>query len=282
MCDIFKAYRTGLFGNARAAVDHHRKVLEVFKKHSSSPVKGARILDLGCGQTAIQTALFKADGAEPIGVDVEIPTFKMGLTTFLRIVKANGLERAVKSAVRHVLFDRRYFADVARLYGKPLDLDSLDIRLEDATCLNFPESHFDYVYSVCVFEHINDVPAAVRELNRTLKPGGVALVRIHLFASPSGGHNPEWLRPNVKPSKRVPPWDHIRESRYPANAFLNRLKLEQFRSIFGKHLTILEEELSHEGEALLSDKILEEVRQKGYTRGDLTTRTVTFVTTKGS
>ena len=122
----------------------------------------------------------------------------------------------------------------------------------------------------------------MREVNRTLKPGGVALVRIHLFASPSGGHNPEWLRPNVKPSNRVPPWDHIRESRYPANAFLNRLNLEQYRSIFGEHLTILEEELSHEGEALLTDEILEEVRPKGYTKEDLTTRTVTFVATKGS
>ena len=49
--------------------------------------------------------------------------------------------------------------------------------------MEFEDSTFDFVHSMAVFEHIDDVPGAVRELNRVLKPGGIAVITPHLFAS---------------------------------------------------------------------------------------------------
>ncbi|MEX2446148.1 MAG: class I SAM-dependent methyltransferase [Dehalococcoidia bacterium] len=58
--------------------------------------------------------------------------------------------------------------------------------------LPFPDSHFDLVFSVAVFEHVQDYDSALQEIRRVLKPGGVAL---HVF--------PARWRP-IEPHVRVP------------------------------------------------------------------------------
>jgi SAM-dependent methyltransferase len=42
----------------------------------------------------------------------------------------------------------------------------------DACDLAFDDESFDAVFSVAAFEHIRDVPAALREIHRVLRPGG--------------------------------------------------------------------------------------------------------------
>ncbi|MEO0094108.1 MAG: methyltransferase domain-containing protein, partial [candidate division WOR-3 bacterium] len=91
---------------------------------------------------------------------------------------------------------------------------------------------FDFVFSRAVFEHINDVPAAVKEVNRVLSLNGIAVISIHLFPSLSGGHHLEWARPDQSPSTKVPPWDHLRDNNYPVDVYLNKLTINQYREIF--------------------------------------------------
>jgi ubiquinone/menaquinone biosynthesis C-methylase UbiE len=50
--------------------------------------------------------------------------------------------------------------------------ERLRFRVEDATCLSFPDSSFDLVISQDVFHHIPDWGAAVREVARVLRPRG--------------------------------------------------------------------------------------------------------------
>lgn len=47
-----------------------------------------------------------------------------------------------------------------------------DLQLGDATCMDFDDASFDFVYSYHVLEHIPDYQAALREIRRVLKPGG--------------------------------------------------------------------------------------------------------------
>ena len=107
--NIFKAHRGRDFSNAAYEVGYHRDLIGYRATYVETPLAQARILDLGCGQTATQTALFHADGAKVTGIDVEIATYAMGLRTFVRTLRRHGRERAFKSLARHVLFDRRFF-----------------------------------------------------------------------------------------------------------------------------------------------------------------------------
>lgn len=282
--NIFRAYRNGIFGNAESAITSHKQILELLEKHTDSEFKinKVKVLDLGCGQTATQTVLFKADGASIIGVDLELPSFKMSLNHFIRIIKNNGTERAIKSFLRHIFFDKRFFSEIFLKYGKTVKLDNLDIRIMNAANLDFLDNNFDFVYSFWVFEHINkdDVQAAILEINRVLKPTGIAFIGVHLFPSLSGGHHLDWISPDKLPSKKIPPWDHLFESKHPVNTYLNRLRLAEYREIFHKHINVFEEILGYEGERLLSHEIESKLQQKGYTREDLSTRTILFLCRK--
>jgi SAM-dependent methyltransferase len=235
------------------------------------------MLEIGCGQRAAQTMLFTADGAQVIGIDAEVPTFAMDLKILSRIVRVNGLERAAKSLARHLLFDFPFFSELSRQYGKALPPPGVEVRLMDAASLDFPDNSFDFIFSTLVFEHIADVPAAVAELNRTLKPDGLAWINIHLFGSLSGGHHKEWTNPRTGRPRRVPPWDHLLENRHPADYSLNRLRLADYRRIFEARLHLVEESRVTEGEEFLTPALEKRlIQQKDYTREDLLTREAAF------
>ena len=146
----------------------------------------------------------------------------------------------------------------------------------NAAQLAFPDDSFDFIFSSLVFEHIDDVPAAVAEVNRVLRPDGTAWINIHLFPSLSGGHHKDWTDPRKWPSPQVPPWDHLRENRYPADYSLNKLRLGDYRRIFAESLEVMEESLVKEGERILTPQLETELAQRGYPKDDLLVREVAF------
>lgn len=277
---ILRAYQSSIFGNAQLAINFHKKLCDIISTHLKAEVKEAKILDLGCGQTATQTFLFKADSADVVGIDMEVPTYRMNLKTLIRVIRTNGAERALKSLTRHLLFDKRFLSELSSRYGKTLPFDQTDIRVMNAASLSFPDNSFDFIYSAWVFEHIDNVPAAVSELNRVLKPSGIAWIGVHLFPSLSGGHHLDWIYPDKSPSNKVPPWDHLLDNKHPANTYLNRYRLDQYRQIFHDHSHIFDEKLAYEGEKFLTPHIEKILQHKGYSRQDLLTRTVVFLCRK--
>jgi 2-polyprenyl-6-hydroxyphenyl methylase/3-demethylubiquinone-9 3-methyltransferase len=50
---------------------------------------------------------------------------------------------------------------------------TVDIREGAAESLPFPDRHFDVVLATSVMEHVVDLPCALREIHRVLRPGGV-------------------------------------------------------------------------------------------------------------
>ena len=55
-------------------------------------------------------------------------------------------------------------------------------RREDLTCLSFPDQSFDLVYGSHVLEHIKDDLAAIREVQRVLAPGGIAILPVPIVS----------------------------------------------------------------------------------------------------
>jgi SAM-dependent methyltransferase len=273
---IYRDYRDSNLENADSQIRFHKQLTELIRAHVNRDPTRIRILEIGCGQRASQTILFQAAGAPAIGIDREFPTCHLGLKRFFRIIRINGLERALKSLCRHFFFDYPFFRRLSRQTGKNLPPERVDVCLMDAAQLAFPDDAFDFIFSSLVFEHIGDVPGAVAEVNRVLRPGGTAWINVHLFPSLSGGHHKDWTDPRKWPSPQVPPWDHLRENRYPADNSLNKLRLGDYRRLFAASLEVKEESLVLEGEHILTPELAAELAQRGYLKDELLVREVAF------
>jgi SAM-dependent methyltransferase len=274
--DIWRGYRDGNLENVDSQILFHKQLTELIRTHVNQDLSKVKILEIGCGQRASQTLLFQAEGAPAIGIDREVSTYQMSVKRFFRIIKINGWERALKSLFRHFFFDYQFFRELSRQSGNNLSPDRANFCLMNAAQLSFSEDAFDFIFSSLVFEHIDDVSAVVAEINRVLRPDGTAWINIHLFPSLSGGHHKDWTDPRKWPSPKVPPWDHLRENRYPANTPLNKLRLRDYRRIFAESLGVIEESLVVEGEDILTPQLETELARRGYPKDDLLVREVAF------
>jgi len=74
---------------------------------------------------------------------------------------------------------------------------SVDLRLGDAEALDLPDASFDSV--VCTFSlcGIPDVPRALAEMHRVLRPGGRLLLVDHVAGSPAWVRAIQWLLERV-------------------------------------------------------------------------------------
>ena len=86
-------------------------------------------------------------------------------------------------------------------HGQRMAIDRFEIHVTDAMCLMYRDDWFDFICSVNAFEHIPDPSAALREMARVLKPGGVAYISFDpIWTADTGSHF----------SYRIPePWAHL-------------------------------------------------------------------------
>lgn len=97
----------------------------------------ARFLDVGCGG-GLATEALASRGLHITGIDIS--------------------EASLESARRH---------------AAEAGVDTVQYRTGSAYEIPFPDASFDGVVISDVLEHLHDVPRAVREMKRVLRPGGV-------------------------------------------------------------------------------------------------------------
>jgi SAM-dependent methyltransferase len=192
-----------------------------------------RVLDLANGRLRPQYILLQADGHQVYGIDL-----------------VNRPHRSPSNLAYGV---------ARQLYGWKLGLLAHTRAMPTLLCgdvgqLPFPDSSFDLATSVAAFEHFLDVPNVVAELYRVLRPGGLAWISIHLFTSPTGGHN---LSFTEFPLRSVPlgvdPWDHLRGRRLPFSVPLNEWRKHEYLEEFARHFEIIDDYCAmREGEELLT------------------------------
>ncbi|MGO4222717.1 methyltransferase domain-containing protein [Lysobacter sp. TAF61] len=105
---------------------------------------------------------------------------------------------------------------VSRYVGVGLDIEADEdrkvggthgqLRYMNAQDLSFADCTFDAVVSMSTFEHIADVPQALREIHRVLKPGGKVLLSFEPLWTCAYGHH---LHHFGEMSQLVPPWAHL-------------------------------------------------------------------------
>jgi SAM-dependent methyltransferase len=208
-----------------------------------------RVLDVANGRLRPQYTILKSEGHRVYGIDL-INRSEFGRT-----------DLAYRVARRLYTWRLGLSSEVAA--GRTLVCG-------DVSILPFPKAFFDLATSVAAFEHFLDVPAVVAELHRVLRPGGVVWVCIHLFTSPTGGHNVSFTE---YPLRRVPAgldaWDHLRERRLPFTVPLNEWRRDQYIEAFSRHFEICVHYCAvREGAALLTPEV--EAALSGYSRDELT------------
>lgn len=230
---LYRSHTRGAARRVSNLIEEMRAVERQVRETSGLELDGARVLDVGPGQRQGHM-LWLALRNQVIGIDLDVSP--EGLRGYLQLLRSNGLTRFYKTLGRKLLgVDRRYRAELARQLGVER-LPRLDIRQMDATRMSFPDGAFDFVFSRSVFEHIADPDAAVGEVARVLRPGGCAYLIVHLYTSDSGCHDPRILGGN---RGGLPMWAHLREHsahQVRPNAFLNRVRLDEWESIFGRRM----------------------------------------------
>jgi SAM-dependent methyltransferase len=99
--------------------------------------RGERYLDIGCGNGAFTIGLGR-EFSQVYGIDVE----EARLAEFHQKVEAR-------------------------------DLRNYTVQSTSAEAMDFPDNYFDVITAIEVIEHIPDLPAALDEIHRVLKPGGI-------------------------------------------------------------------------------------------------------------
>ena len=241
----------------------HERQLAAWREHDlaaqvdvSHPLS---ILDLASGRLRPQHLLLKRAGHRVVGVDLVNRPGRDATAIAYRLARwlyARSLDHGTpdERADRPVLQSTRNGGPGGASTGDTLVCG-------DATALPFRDAAFDLATSVAAFEHFLDVPAVVDELHRVVRPRGLVWVCIHLFASPSGGHN---VTLTEVPLRSLPAdvdaWDHLRQRRLPFNVPLNEWRRDQFIAAFARRFDIVKHYCAmREGEGWVTPAIRAEL-----------------------
>lgn len=255
------------------------------KEHCGRELREERILEIGYGARPLRMFYLTGMGYRATGIDLDRPVLRGVPREFLRILKGNGLERMLKSIVRHYAFDvaeRRQFARQIAGRGGAWRVDPAQFVVGDASADDGQlQGEFGLIFSEDVFEHIAEhkLVALAARLHARLAPAGLCLVRLNLFTGITGGHLTEWYPHTLKSKapRRSAPWEHLRQRRYRANTFLNGVRLARYREIFRQHFEICQEKvIEHtQGRDFLTPEVRADLAE--YTEEELLTNNILFV-----
>lgn len=210
----------------------------------------ARVLEIGFGGQPIRLISLMSMGVDVRGIDLDMPMLTFSPVRLLQIAKTNGPERAFKTAVRNLLFDRRDRAKLKRALrqrGHDLRIEPNRFLIGDAATFDYGPDSIDLVYSNDVFEHIprRGLEELIERLSSLMSPDGIALITPSVYTGITGGHLTEWYgnMVSVDVPRRSEPWEHLRKRRFKPNTYLNCLSRADYRELFRRHFQILEEKV---------------------------------------
>ena len=258
---------------------------ELLRKHTNLTLGGAKTLEIGFGPCPNRLLALASLGTDVQGVDLEVPFLEGTRREVIETYRRNGFERAFKSVIRFVYFDRRErrrLAAALEKRGAKLQIDPSRFKVHDAVTLELPDRSLDFIFSEDVFEHIpvNGLATLVAKLARWIRSGGLLLVRPCIFTGIAGGHLTEWFPHRVEDEKivrRSEPWEHLRRRRFQPNGYLNEMTRADYRRIFSRYFDILEERVRHPGlgSKYLNPALTQELR--AFQEDELLSNQVLFV-----
>jgi SAM-dependent methyltransferase len=219
-------------GRAWQAIQDIRRGETILKEHLDLELRGLDILEIGPGQFQAQIR-YLAVNNRVVGIDLDVIPQGVSPLTYLKMLHTNGLRRTAKTLGRKLLgVDREFASELRREIGARRLTRPKVIQM-DACQMSFSDESFDFVYARSVFHHLSDPIAALDGVVRVLRPSGAAYIVLHLYSSETG-----CLDPRIYTNRwtEVRGWPHLRPALRATldhqNAYLNRLRLQEWRTIF--------------------------------------------------
>ena len=255
------------------------------KIYSGIDLSSARILEIGFGARPNRLIALSSMNYDVRGVDLDRPILNGTWDEFKECYNKNGAERALKSFVRHWLFDwseRKALARALMMRGYKLNIDKSRFIVSDIVNCDFEPGSFDLIYSEDVFEHIpsDSLKPVIGMMAKWLSPHGIAIVRPCVYTGITGGHLAEWFPHNVSNrtlDRRSEPWEHLRKRRYHGNVYLNEMTRKEFHALFSSYFEIAVEEVMSPdlGKEWLTTEVRNELKE--YSEEELFSNNVVFV-----
>jgi SAM-dependent methyltransferase len=240
---------------------------DLLRQYTGLALSEAVVFEIGFGARPHRQIAMQSLGIDVRGVDAEAPATSSRPSQFITMLRRNGIERAAKSVVRHLLFDRGEDQALDRALnrrGLVRKLDPARLLVADARLVELEPHSVDLVVSEDVFEHLqrDTLELVIEAMARWLRPTGLALIRPNVFTGITGGHLIEWSRrAMLQPpaQRRSEPWEHLRQRRFPPNTYLNEVTRAEYRSLFSGHFDIIEERVTRPdlGRPYLDDRARE-------------------------
>ena len=220
--------------NACATVNKLAEEAEAFEsiivRLRGTPLDGRSILEVGPGHFLVQAYYF-ARKNDVTTIDTDVIPMGMNPSAYLSMLVRNGLQRSAKTIIRKAMgIDARHRKCLkARL--RISALPTVRLLVGNVCSMEFPDNSFDVVLCRSVLHHISNPSAALGEMARVLRPGGVVITNFHLYSSHNGSLDPRVMSGDYDDTLL---WGHLRSSmaaNFRGNSFLNRLKLDSWRAL---------------------------------------------------
>jgi SAM-dependent methyltransferase len=260
-----------------------RELEELLAGAAGRQIEGLDLLDVGCGQLPAQLIYF-ARRNRVVGIDTDVLAVGLTPKLYVRMLRVNGVQRTLKTVGRKLLrVDSQFYAELRRQLALQR-LPTVDARVMSAEKLSFASASFDVVYALAVFQHLAHPELVLEEMSRVVRPGGVLYLDFILYTSQTGAHDFRLLEGG---RASLPQWAHLRpqyRELVSASAFLNGLRLPQWRELFDRVIPGATIELRQAGAQVRDDA--ERLRQEGelldYDLDELCTTKVVVVWRKPS
>jgi SAM-dependent methyltransferase len=259
--NLYLANRRDVAGDVRRSVDRMRMMEKTVAEVLRADIRNKNVLVIGPGQRLAEV-IYLSRSNQVTGIDLDVIVDGFSPRAYWQMTRENGLIRTVKTIGRKALgVDAAFRRELLHQLG--IDgLRPFTIIRMDAGDLDVPEETFDFVFSRSVFEHLAEPEAVMRETARTLKPGGGAYVDVHLYTSDDGCHDPRIFSGR---RAQIPYWAHLRpehEDKVRPNAYLNRIRLAEWRTMFQRCWPGVMFQLTRRGEEILVPA-LRQIREQG-------------------
>lgn len=199
-------------------------------------VQDLDVLDIGPGQFLVHLTYF-ARNNRAVGIDLDVIARGFRPTPYVQMFRFNGARRTIKTLLRKAVgIDARYESEMRRQMNWNC-LPQVRVNQMDACQITFPADSFDFVHSRSVFHHLPDPCAAIGHVSRILRPGGIAYLSFHLYTSANGSLDPRIFG---QKQEAIGLWPHLRaglQGQINGNAFVNRLRLADWRKLFGDKMS---------------------------------------------
>jgi hypothetical protein len=257
------------------------------KRYLKSSLKGLKIMEIGYGARPFRACAMYAQGTETYGIDLERPLLSGGIRNLFEIAKNNGVERAIKSLMRRVLYDSEERKAFEKAFGCSFEDSLKSIRFvvgdaSDPNAWSLIPNDLDLIYSEDVFEHIPEakLEGVLQCIKSHLHRDGLILIRPNIWTGITGGHFVEWYPTNAnkKEKKRRPPWGHLMTGFGEPTVYLNKMPLKAYSELFSRHCETIEmrDDEYGLGADFLTDDILANIPTQ-ISRDELLTNKPLFV-----